>query len=232
MTQLAACHRGSQALDTINSELIVEFKHRVVLLLLRHHTTLRQQLLDDITHALLPPASLHPTIRSFYHHIKQGRSSSAMTAYIQQHTDVTQHTADTMQQQWSTYSTLLLRTPTFTTLCDELKQLHATVLPELLAMPKPAADVDVSAEVEVSLDSVWVNETGLYEWLRWYRLHEDDGAVSDAVVRAEWQGIRAGTDETVVAWMAQRAKQSEQRRSQAAVSVGGMRSSDFIIHAC
>ena len=210
--QLAACHRSHAALNKANAELILHFKHRVVLLLTQHHTTLRQQLLDDVTHALLPPASLHPLIRSFYSHVKSGRAG--MSEYSQQ------HSYQSFSQQWTAYAALLLHTPTLATLCQQLKHAHSDVLPALLSTAaSPAADGvgqgggeqvgGVDGSMDVEFVGEYVSEKQLYEWLLQHR-QWSDAALSVTEVSDEWQRITEGTHDTIVAWMAQRGRQSVQ----------------------
>jgi len=185
LQQLVGCHTQQSALTRANAEF-----------------TLRQQLLDNVTHTLLPPASLHPLVRSFYDQLKRGKDS--MTDYAQQ------HSYQSFQQQWTTYATLLLHTPTFSTLCQQLKAAHADVLPALLSKPATEVAVDerkdgarMDNSVDVELEGEYVSEQQLSEWLKQYRQHYGNAA-STVDVGSEWQRIRDGTHETIVAWKAQR----------------------------
>ena len=209
--QLAACHSAHTALNRANSELTLHFKHQIVLQLTQRHTTLRQQLLDDVTHALLPPASIHPLVRSFYSELKRGRAS--MGDYMQQHSH------ESFKQQWTAYADLLLHTPTLSTMCQQLKNAHSEVLTSLLSAP--ANEVAVAAKqadeqkessvgdsMDVEFEGEYVTETQLYEWLRSYRQLDDVGE--------EWRRIKDGTHETIVAWKAQREPQSVQQTAAAA----------------
>lgn len=124
---------------------------------------------------------------------------------------VQQYSYQSFQQQWSTYSTLLLHTPTLRTACQQLKQSHSDVLPALLS---PAAsevgEVGMDGSVEVELEGEWVSERQLYEWLKQYRTVSDGSSGSMDDVSNEWQRIANGTHETIVAWKVQRERQSDQ----------------------
>ena len=220
LQQLAACHSTHPTLNRANSELSLHFKHQTVLHLLHHHTTLRQQLLDDVIHALLPPSSIHPLVRSFYSHLKRGRAG--MGDYGRQ------HSYESFQQQWTAYSALLLQTPTFSTLCEQLKHRHSAVLPTLPSAPTAAADAMGDGEgggrdgagaddsVDMEFEGEYVAEAQLYEWLKQYRQRGVDG-LNEAAVRAEWERVKDGTHDVVVAWMAQRGRQSAQQFAAEAV---------------
>ena len=214
MRQLAGCHSAHTALNRANAELVLHFKHHVVLYTLQQHGTLRQQLLDEVTHSLLQPASVHPLVRAFHSQLKGGRAG--MSEYAQQ------HSYDSFKQQWAAYAALLLRTPTLSTLCQQLKDAHSTVLDALLP-PPAAADTntaeekdsagseedDVGESMDVEFVGEYVSERQLYEWLLRHRQSEHDG-VDVAGVQAEWDSIKDGTHKAIVAWMEQRSRQSEQ----------------------
>ena len=118
-----------------------------------------------------------------------------------------QHSYQSFKQHWTTYATLLLHTPTLSTLCQQLKDTHSEVMAALLPAPDGneaagvvSETVDSDESMDMEFESECVSETQLYEWLLQYRRRADGGAEVDGV-RDEWQRIKDGTHETIVAWM-------------------------------